>query len=717
MIRLARRARDAKGLSIVAALVFSLPAHADSDHSRFPIAAIRSTSHAVLLALAALSLSTAVALAATPANPRFAIASSPVFNEVVVNWEPVAPSSGYTDAQVGYRIYRATASGGPYTLIAQQMGRWNISYIDTSVEHLTRYWYRIASGCQSSSPGEWNATPVYMTGTPSGITAEALMSPTTGGPAEPRNLAATATVTGNSVDKITVTWDRVGGANVIGYEVWRLSESGTTGVLLGTAPAGANPFFEDTSGLMVETHYWYRVAAIAQKGATTRTGPKSFEFHIRPMSNEEMAVPHGGGSPDGESCMRCHDTHAATSAPLLRMDYECSEEFCLFCHNGTGSRYDIQADYEDAGAGSKHPVETDGSGDLTCTDCHTPHGDPEAEGSYKLLRAYGISEGIEYCLVCHKPDTPDDGTYTERTRDMTAFRTSAHNAEGVADPPSGTGIKCRTCHLPHTAPNEDLLMYTGYRACFNCHSHASGGSLTSPDIYALMTANDDLDAHHDVLARDQSQSLSGRMACQNCHNSHSATSARPLIDPYDPAPWNAYPQTSRFAVTDHWQNSFCFECHDNSLPTAADTNPWVDPPVWSDPANNGNATSDFDNITSRWGSQNHGKRTTSGEIVWPEVVAALGANPELLCLDCHEPHGTLGVRNLRSDIFTEHGLLIVERGDIISGATGYDSRFWCLGCHVPPTNHTSGSKNFSTFPRDCSNGGSCHGHQNGGGQF
>jgi hypothetical protein len=257
-------------------------------------------------------------------------------------------------------------------------------------------------------------------------------------------------------------------------------------------------------------------------------------------------------------------------------------------------------------------------------------------------------------------------------------------------------------------------MYIGYRACFHCHSWEAGASLTSPDIYALMTANEDNDAHHDVLARDQAKTGAGRLACQNCHNSHAATEATPLIDPYDPAPWNQYRSVSATfsSTTNHWENSFCFECHDNTLPTAADTEPWVPAPFWSDPSGDGTTTSDFDDITARWTSQNHGTRSTSNENVWSDIPTIYGANPELLCVDCHEPHGTLGVRNLRSDIAHNNAVMVIDL------PTGYDPRFWCTGCHQwPLANHNMGSRRSTVFPKDCTNSGACHGHQDGGGKF
>ena len=656
---------------------------------------------------------------AAPVNPRFAYACAPKTNEVLINWEPLRTYTG----TVKYHLYRATASAGPYTEIAVLTGVNNISYIDNggvTLSYLRRYWYRIAAEDGTGL----NATAQYMSGTPTGITAEALMSPTTGPPLEPRALEATAVVDGSTVQKVTLDWEAPGGPNIVRYEVYRQAASGVDGVLVGTS---VTTTFDDTSAeLEVEEHYWYRVAAVASYGGVERAGPKSFEIYIRPMSNREIDMPHGGGSGSttGETCLQCHDIHAAPSANLLLYGEGSGPELCMSCHDGTGSKYDIRTDFDMVG-GSVHDLDggTYVDGDLVCADCHTPHGDPESVGSYKLLRAYDVSSGIEYCLVCHKPDTPDYSTYDERTSDMTPFRTSAHNAAGVADPPSGTGIKCRTCHLPHSSPNEDLLMYKTYRACFNCHSYASGGSLSSPDIYAKMTASTDTDAHHDVLQRDQDQPGSGRMACQNCHNSHAAAESNALIDPNDPSPLNPYPQSVNpafAAATDNWRNSFCFECHDNVLPTAAATEPWVPAPLWSTKAVDNDLTTDsyFYNPLTNWGIQKHGKRTTTSELIWPEVRTMYGNDPELECRACHEAHGTVNIRNLRSDMAGKQGLVAIDLSNMGLGA-GYDSRFWCMGCHqdCSASHGTQAGKTWNTFPRDCTRGTACHGHQSGGGQF
>jgi len=649
-------------------------------------------------------------------NPRFAYVKAPASNEVLVNWEQTVSTPNGT---VTYHVHRSTAFDGDFVEIGTSVGLNNCSYVDTGgatpLSYLTEYFYKI-----SVSDTDPETDPVFMTGTPiAPYTQAGLMSSTTGPPREPRGVEATCSVTDYTVNSITLTWDPVSGPNVARYAIWKLTESGTDGTLIGTTTSTETPSFVDTSTSYVEHHYWYRVAAVATDGSVEATGGKSFELQVRPLATIEIDVPHGSVDASGDSCMSCHDMHVAPAPHLLMILEADPSEYCLSCHDGTGSKYNIKEEIEDTSAHSLHPISA-AAGDLTCMDCHTPHGDPDAEGCFKLVNAYGFTEGVWFCLVCHqaegdRPAGESGRTYTTRTSDFTMFVDSAHNATSVANPPSGTGIKCRTCHLSHTSPNEDLLMYTGYRACFNCH--AGSTSLSSPDIYTRMTASSDIDAHHDVLRRDQSQDHSGRMECQNCHNSHSATEETPWINPYNPSPHDPFdymdaPAEVR-AVTTSTDNAFCLSCHkdgngEDTLPTSEDTSPWVAPPVWSDMHEDGGTDCDFEDITNVWATAKHGGGPAVSVVINPAATSAgYAADQELLCEHCHDPHGTVNARNVRSDIYSFDrstnmitGVLLVELGD---GA--YDSRFFCMTCH----NQDGHTGRFKTFPATCMDG-SCHGH-------
>lgn len=713
------------------------------------------------VALVALFSGAGVAQAAIQL-PNFAIAEAPHTNEVLLSWEPA--SDTLTDKvyfgnpeDVTYTVRRGTSATGPWTVLGSVDGLHGTSFVDdggaTPLDYLTRYWYQLHVTDGSTSDGyDYMARA---SGIRSGhydqdgntLTAEVLMSPTTGPPVAVRGLSASCSVSVETlpsdeetdvVDGITLTWDAASGSNVDRYKVYRRHASGEDGVYIGSSSTTS---FTDTGTvdgpLEVEHHYWYRVSAVAENGAVEEEGPKSFELHVRPLSVRTSPAPHGEVDPAGDSCGGCHVTHAAPAAHLLLYAPETSGdgseeiEFCLTCHDGTGSRFDIESDVTDPEAVSSHEmqVSTMPDADLICSDCHTPHADPDQ--TFKLLRATdangSYSTGAEYCLACHQPEPTrtDDSEYTTRTTDMTAYLDSAHNASGVADPPSGTGIKCRTCHLPHSSPNEDLLMYVGYRACLNCHSSEGGGSMTSPDIYRRMTASSDLDTHHDVLARDQAESGAGRMACQNCHNSHAATESTPVIDPWDPAPWNPYDYTT---VAE--KNDFCLSCHGSrGLPGSSDTTPWV-------PAPDAGAET-LDDIEDYWVNYNrHGR--IDGQS--PQLTIEMGYSPsvELMCTACHEPHGTVNDYNLRSDIPTggpsgsgdggaaRFGVLAYPvHTDTDGVADGYDLRFLCFNCHdlqgMNSTNEdhykTGGSsKNVWEFPVNCTDG-SCHSHGGPQGQF
>jgi autotransporter-associated beta strand protein len=100
---------------------------------------------------------------AAPATPTGLTAEDGV-GSVSLSWAPVPTANGYV-------VSRATASGGPYTVISTYRGA-NPRYTDTTVSNGTTYFYRVAAQNQtgtSGESGEATATPLAASATlPSG---------------------------------------------------------------------------------------------------------------------------------------------------------------------------------------------------------------------------------------------------------------------------------------------------------------------------------------------------------------------------------------------------------------------------------------------------------------------------------------------------------------------------------------------------------------------
>lgn len=149
-------------------------------------------------------------------------------DRVQVTWAPVDMATSYT-------LYRATASDGPFTVVAEP---GEAVYDDEDVEEGKSYWYAVrACSDEGCSP---------RTATVSGSTAgAAAMSP-------PEDVSATD---GTEEGMIVVSWAAVEDAT--SYLVYRAPEEDDTYVLLGST---TDTSYED-SEVEAETTYWYRVRA------------------------------------------------------------------------------------------------------------------------------------------------------------------------------------------------------------------------------------------------------------------------------------------------------------------------------------------------------------------------------------------------------------------------------------------------------------------------
>lgn len=119
--------------------------------------------------------------------------------------------------------------------------------------------------------------------------------------------------------------------------------------------------------------------------------------------------PHGNYLDDTSQCARCHSTHTALAARLLK---ETSEKLtCYMCHDGTQSNYNVKAgiywngqtdlpspaggfnteapdnytSVHDIEQGTQAPGGLEAPMYLTCSSCHNPHGYP-ATNNYRLLQ-------------------------------------------------------------------------------------------------------------------------------------------------------------------------------------------------------------------------------------------------------------------------------------------------------------------------------------------
>lgn len=294
-----------------------------------------------------------------------------------------------------------------------------------------------------------------------------------------------------------------------------------------------------------------------------------------PAAAAEFVTPHTSFSPTGTApadrsfgqdtdlCVLCHRTHGAEAAPITRKE---ELPLCYTCHgaDGQGSSFAVQQDFLKSSIHVMDPTASAfGPSPKACSSCHNAHGDRDSTGAFyrKLLRSteetthlYGwgtqYSRGTEYCAACH---ATAPAPYSV---DTTTYEATVHFS-ALADPASGTKIRCSVCHAPHGSDVAPLLA-----------EQTNGATVTANDKTECYACHPiDLRSYDGSATYDGSVhgraggSYAGRAmsACQQCHDPHGA---RDIV--------GVLPRLTRYL-----EESVCYRCHGAAGPAADDLESWA----------------------------------------------------------------------------------------------------------------------------------------------
>lgn len=165
--------------------------------------------------------------------------ATPGNGQVTVNWTP----SNSTDV-TQQRVYYATTSGGPYTLVTSIANNTTTSYVHTGLTNGTTYYYviRAFDGVQESANSN-----------------QASAVPTAGAPGAPSGLTAVDTPSDQG-GAINLAWTPSTSTGVTEQRVYRSTTSGT-GYALVTTIANNTTTSYTNSGLTNGTTYYYVIRA------------------------------------------------------------------------------------------------------------------------------------------------------------------------------------------------------------------------------------------------------------------------------------------------------------------------------------------------------------------------------------------------------------------------------------------------------------------------
>ena len=355
----------------------------------------------------------------------------------------------------------------------------------------------------------------------------------------------------------------------------------------------------------------------------------------------EFRTPH---APVMDSCLSCHQAHAATQDHLLAV---AESEVCFVCHELA----DIDAGHElpvsRSRCGSCHkPHGSDTPGMLLGSEVHPPFADGSCEGCHRRPRGTKLRlsiEGAQLCFACHSDLEAEFG-------------------QGSVHTPVAGG-RCVECHQPHMATERSLLRALEPELCFPCHHDVE--ALVKGDG-AHAAAADSCATCHDPHRSAEPFQLTASMPglCLTCHDPDQNLTALHL---------GADMATVR-----------CVECHDPHgspagalLATGSIHAPFEDTCA---SCHLGSASELVEGGGSALCYACHAD--LEREVQNASVPHAALEVAE--CIDCHSPHASRQPRLLRA---SGGGVCLTCHEDQVGGpeqiAHGAIDWFGCQSCHLP----------------------------------
>jgi beta-galactosidase len=151
-----------------------------------------------------------------------------------------------------YNLWRSSSSGGPYTLVAGNIGAMNLGYTDTNVANFTTFYYVVTANGNgtSSNSAEVSATPVPMVSDLAAVATNGAIQLTwSGSPGAAYNIKRSATC-GGAYTTITASF---AGTN---YTDWTVSAGQTNYYVVTVTNAGTESIPSNEEGASVSNLPW-----------------------------------------------------------------------------------------------------------------------------------------------------------------------------------------------------------------------------------------------------------------------------------------------------------------------------------------------------------------------------------------------------------------------------------------------------------------------------
>ncbi|NQV31872.1 MAG: hypothetical protein HQ515_04215, partial [Phycisphaeraceae bacterium] len=231
-----------------------------------------------------------------------------------------------------------------------------------------------------------------------------------------------------------------------------------------------------------------------------------------------------------------------------------SGDMCLSCHDGSvaDSRFKIWSTSHHTTGQKPSPriqiptdrFPLDDQGHMTCSTCHTAHAVPESSDirTVVFLRQANVDSSL--CLACHN-DHAQKNEFQHPVGRMEAAVPKVILEAGGRTSEDGHTVICQTCHEPHGARNDWMLVLPPSKLCIACHTDKDPqvASINGMPFHKIGQTYAGFEPPESLLDEAAAFGPKGELSCLSCHRLHDASGAKPLL------------------IRKNEDSSLCIECH------------------------------------------------------------------------------------------------------------------------------------------------------------
>ncbi len=277
--------------------------------------------------------------------------------------------------------------------------------------------------------------------------------------------------------------------------------------------------------------------------------PSGLGQEAMPNSSRECAICH-------IRWVQAFDRTGSQATPMQAiMDRQAgSGDMCLSCHDGSvvDSRFQIWSTRHHTtdsvpSAAVRIPTAAfplDDQGRMTCATCHTAHAVPESSDLRTVIFLRRPNVDSSLCLSCHPAHAQENAFqhplgYRDSPVPDVILKAGGKASDG------GHGIICQTCHEPHGARNDWMLVLPPSELCIACHTEKSPEAAPPAGVPAhrIGHAYPGFEPPPTLVSQNATFGSDGELTCLSCHRLHDASGARPLL------------------IRQNAESSLCLECH------------------------------------------------------------------------------------------------------------------------------------------------------------